>query len=117
MNTAKFAQFSVPPHVPGGKEVALGPFNVPVELISLTGFDCPRCRQTVRRAGQAMPGLVARMMIYACGCGPAVGVWEDECAPTAITWQATIAMALAAGVGLVIFHGGKETPPGFSGAN
>ena len=117
MNT-RFAEFSRPPHVPGGKEVAFGPFqNVPVELIASARFDCPRCRQTVCQAGMVMPGQVARMMFFACRCGPAVAVWEDESQPTAEIWGATMAMALAAGAGLLIFNGGKDTSLGFGGAN
>src|SRR5262245_26253691 len=85
-------------HVRGGREVAFGPFAaVPVELIHPAGFDCPLCRQPVKRFGIQTPALVPRIMIHSCGCGPSITTWEDESQPTIRIWKNNIETARIAG--------------------
>jgi hypothetical protein len=103
--------------VPGGPEVPFGPFlNVPAGLIHPAGFSCPLCGQPVRRFGLKTP-IVPRIMIHACGCGPSIVTWEDERSPTIKTWSFNINFARKANVDVVMFNGGKETPPDFQGLN
>jgi hypothetical protein len=98
-------------------EIPFGPFkNVPVKLIHPAGFDCPLCRQPVKRFGLQTP-IVPRIMIHACECGPGVATWEDEQNPTIKTWPDTIQLARLTDAGIVIFNGGKETPANFQGTN
>jgi hypothetical protein len=94
-----------------------GPFReIPSDQIRFAGWPCPRCRKPVRKFGQVIPMLVPRMMFYGCRC-VTVSVWEDEfqCGPK--TWPRNVALAKRTGAGLLIFNGGRDTPPGFSGIN
>jgi hypothetical protein len=99
--------------------VKFGPFrNVPVELIRPAGFNCPICREPVRRAGLPVPGLVPRMMFYQCGCVLSVVCWEDEKQPGGpVLWRQNVRLARAARAQVVIFNGGKDTPRDFQGVN
>jgi hypothetical protein len=99
-------------------ELPFGPFlNVPAALIHPIGFNCPLCHKPVRRFGIQTPTVVPRMLIHACGCGPSVATWEDESPVSLKTWRKTIALARRAKVDVVMFNGGKDTPPGFSSFN
>jgi hypothetical protein len=101
------------------QKVAFGPFtNVPFKLIHPAGFNCPLCGQLVKCFGIQTPTAVPRMMIYSCGCGSSVVTWEDERQPTSAKhWRRNIQLAHRANVGVVVFNGGKDTPPGFQGIN
>lgn len=94
-----------------------GPFLVPSELIKPAGFCCKSCRHPVRVVRQMVPLLLPRICIFACGCGVGVAVWEDECQPTENTWRLNMELARKTGAGMLIFNGGKDTPPEFQGRN
>jgi hypothetical protein len=57
------------------------------------------------------------MIFYGCHCGT-VACWEDEANPQdSDHWAANVALLKKAGADLIIFNGGKEVPPSFSGIN
>jgi hypothetical protein len=95
-----------------------GPFIVPAGGIKSTNVTCPQCKHLVMRIGQSVPGLVPRIMAYACQCGGAVITWEDERQPTTTKmWKNSLSLMKKNNVDLVIFNGNKRTPPSFSGIN
>jgi hypothetical protein len=95
-----------------------GPFtNIPSNDIHEAGFKCYTCRQSVRRFKAVVPHLLPRMVFYSCRCG-SVAVWEDESQPASSkTWRFNMTLLAKAGVDIVIFNGGRETPAGFQGIN
>lgn len=107
------------PNVPRGKEVKFGPFlNVPAQFIHEVGWACPVCQTPVQRAGLPVPNLLPRLMLYACACGASVTCWEDELQPSGPEhWRHNLELANAAEAGLVMFSGGKDTPPDFQAHN
>jgi hypothetical protein len=94
-----------------------GPLLVPLEMIKPAGFICKYCRAPVRVVRQVVPFLVPRVCVYACDCGPGVTVWEDQSNPDAKTWARAMATAREARVDMIVFNGGRDTPPEFSGLN
>jgi hypothetical protein len=109
----------MPGHVAGGEETGFGPFaNVPVDLIRSAGFDCPVCKTPVRRFGVVVPHLLPRALIYNCGCGKSIVCWEDELQPSCVEhWRENVELARQVNVEVVVFNGGKETPPDFQSVN
>lgn len=75
-----------------------GPFeNVPTDSIHSVGFSCRKCKRAVRRSGVVYPGMIPRIMFYACECGTIV-VWEDERQPKdAQHWAQNIKLLKKAG--------------------
>jgi len=106
------------PSTPATQVERFGPLeNVATDSIHPVGFSCRKCKHAVRRTGVVCPGVVPRMMFYACECGTVV-VWEDERQPKDAHHRAqNIKLLGKAGVDVLIFNGNKRTPPSFSGIN
>jgi len=100
-------------------KTVFGPFaNVPVKLIRPAGFDCPICKTPVRRFSAVVPYLIPRAMIYTCTSGKSIVCWEDESQPSGPEqWAENLALARARNVDVIVFNGGKNTPPDFSRIN
>jgi hypothetical protein len=56
------------------------------------------------------------MMLFACKCGT-IAAFEDERQACQKTWPDCLQLLKDAGVALVVFNGGKDTPKGFHGVN
>jgi hypothetical protein len=94
-----------------------GPFqSIPSAEIRFAGWPCKRCRRPVRKFGAVVPLLIPRMMFFACKCGT-VAAWEDERQPSQKTWTNSVQLLKDSGVAVVVFNGGKDTPPEFQGLN
>jgi hypothetical protein len=94
-----------------------GPFLVPRDDIELAGFDCKLCKEPVRVAKRIVKYRVSRSCAYACGCGPAVIVMEDQPQPSQRNWHRTIKVARKNRVDVVVFGTDKPTSLRFSGLN
>jgi hypothetical protein len=104
---------------PESGTIRFGPFeNIPADGIRPAGFTCRECKTPVRKVGLPVPGIVPRVMTYACKCGGSVMTWEDEKQPTnADTWSMNLALMKKNNAEVIVFNGNKRTPPSFSGIN
>jgi hypothetical protein len=95
-----------------------GPFQeVPCDEIKPAGLSCPECRRQIERAAKSLPGMVPRVLFYACQCVTAV-VWEDERQPrNARAWRLVIDLAKASDAKVAIFNGNRPLSPDFLGIN